>query len=126
MSFYSRLVNDKGDIRKVSTLEHVQHVSVKVGLGHLDTDEEHPDVVEGELAVVASKHVQLSLYNVGCVPTAGSGSVVTRCDLFPMILLDVEDVHIVHPVGPVVPTEVIDLGVDQAASGRHPCAGLRA
>ena len=109
MSLDSGLINDEGDVGKFSQLEHLQHISVQVRLRHLDSDVEHPDVVEGQLAVIAAKNVQLTFHYVGSVPTAWPRPEITRLHLLPMILLNVENMHIVHPVCAVVPPEVVNL-----------------
>lgn len=45
-------------------------------------------------------------------------------NLLPVVGLDVEYVHVVHPMDAVVPTEVDDLTIDQAAGGRDTSARL--
>ena len=97
---------------------------MQVGLRHLNANVQHPDVIERQLAVVSAEDVKLSLDDVGSVPTARSGPEVARLHLLPHVLLDVKHVNIVHPVGAVVPSEVVNLRVDEAAGGGDACARL--
>lgn len=115
MTFDSRLTNDEGDVGKFSCVQQRQHVAMEVGLRDLHTNVEHPDVIEGELAIVAAKDVELALHDVGCVTTARPGSEVAGLYLLPMALLDVVYVHVVHPVCAIVPAEVVDFRVYEAA-----------
>ena len=114
MSLDARLINDEGDVGKFTQLEHLQHVPVQVCLGHLHPNVKHPDVIKGELAIVPPKHVQLALDYVRGVAAAGPRAEVARLDLLPVILLDVEHVHVVHPVGAIVPPKVVNLRIHQA------------
>ena len=90
-----------------------------MGLGYLYADIKHPNVVEGQLAIVASEHVKLALYNIGCVTAARSRSVVTRLNFFPMILLDVKNMNVVHPMCAIVATKVVYFRVYEAARCRN-------
>ena len=65
--------------------------------------------METQLTVVSTEYVQLTFDYISCVTAARSGSIVTSLDLLPVILLDIKDVYIVHPVGSIVSTEVVDL-----------------
>lgn len=114
MSLDARLINDEGDVGKFTELEHLQHIPVQVGLGHLYPNVKHPDVIERQLAIIAPENVQLALDDVGCVAATGPGAEVTRLDLLPVVLLDVKHVHVVHPVGAIVPPKVVNLRVHQA------------
>ena len=90
-----------------------------MGLGYLYADIKHPNVVEGQLAIVASEHIKLALYNIGCVTAARSRSVVTRLNFFPMILLDVKNMNVVHPMRAIVATKVVYFRVYKAARCRN-------
>ena len=115
MSFDSRFVDYKGDVGELALLQHLQHVSMQVGLRDLYTDVQHPDVIERELAVVASEDIQLALDDISSVSTARPRSVITRLYLFPMILFDIKHMNIVHPVSAIVTSEIVYLRVNQAA-----------
>ena len=115
MSFDSRFVDYKGDVGELALLQHLQHVSMQVGLRHLHTDIQHPNVIEGELAVVASEDVQLALDDISSVSTARPRSVITRLYLLPMILFDIKHMHIVHPVSAIITSEIVYLRVNEAA-----------
>lgn len=108
MSLNSSFVYYECDIGELTCLQQIEHVAMQISLWHLDTDVKHPDVIEGQLAVVATKDVELALDNVGCVATARSWAIVTSLHLLPHVLVNVEHVHIVHPVGPIVPAKVIN------------------
>ena len=82
---------------------------MKICLWHLHTNVEHPDVVERQFAVVAAKHIQLALHNISGVAASRSGAIVTGLHLFPHVLVNIEYVHIIHPMGTIVPTKVIYL-----------------
>jgi hypothetical protein len=80
--------------------------------------------VEGELAVIATEDVQLSLHYVGSVSAAGPRLVITSLYLFPIVIFDVENMYIIHPMHTVIPSKVIDLGIDEAASCAYSNAWL--
>ena len=115
MSLDPRLVDYEGNIGEFAHLEHLQHVFVEVGLRHLNADVKHPDVVEGQLAIVATEYVKLPLDNVRCVPASRSRPVVTRLNFLPMILFDVKDMDVVHPMRAIVAAEVVNFRVHEAA-----------
>ena len=52
-----------------------------------------------------------------------SGFKFTGYYFFPVVAIYVENMDIVHPVNTVVPSEVDDLGVNEAASGGDSCTG---
>jgi len=111
MSLDAHLVDYKGDIGKFAGVKQVEHVTMEVCLGDLHADVEHPDVIERELTVVAAEDVELAFDDVGGVTTPGPGSVLARLHFFPVALLDVVNVHVVHPVSTVVATKVVYLRV---------------
>ena len=41
-----------------------------------------------------------------------------------MICLDVEHVHIIHPMDPIIPTKVVGLRVNQAPRSTHSSTGI--
>ena len=108
MTFDSCFVYDEGHIRKISRVEQGHHVSVQVRLRHLHSNVKHPDVVEGELTIVAAEDVELALHDVCCVSAARTRSVVAGLYFLPMTLLDIVHVDVVHPVCAIVPAEVVD------------------
>jgi hypothetical protein len=75
--------------------------------------------VEGKLAVITAEDVQLPLYYVGSVTAARPWLVVTGLYLFPVVLFDVENMNIIHPMHAIIPSKVVDLGIDEAASSAH-------
>ena len=87
-------------------------------LRHLDTNVKHPDIVEAELAVISTEHIELAFYNICRVAAARTRAVVASLHLFPVVGVDIEHMHVVHPVNPIVATKVIDLGVNEAPSCR--------
>ena len=110
------IANHKRHVRELAALEQGQHLSRKRRLWHLNSYVEHPHVVEAQLTVIASEHVQLPLDDIGRVAAARPWPVVAGRDLVPVICLYVEHVHIVHPVHTVVASEVINFAVHQTAS----------
>lgn len=124
VGLHFRVADDEGHVGEVFVLEHLQQVFWKLRLGHLDTYREHPDVVEAQFAVIAAEDVELTLHDVGCVPASGPRLKLARDYLLPVIVLNVKDVHVVHPVHAVVTTEIYDLGVNQASRRRHPSTWL--
>lgn len=46
-----------------------------------------------------------------------SGLEFTACNFLPMVVLDVEDMHIVHPVYSIVTTKIDYFRIDQASGG---------
>ena len=112
MSLNTLLINDEDYVGKIALLQQMEHVAVEVCLRDLNSDVQHPDVIEGEFTVVASEYIQLALDDISGVPAARPRSKVTRLYLLPIVLLNVKDVHIIHPVRPIISTEVVNLGVD--------------
>jgi hypothetical protein len=88
---------------------------VKICLGYLYSNVKHPDVVKRQFTVITAKDIELTLYNIGSVAASRSGSIVTGLDLFPHVLVNVEHVHIIHPVSTIVPAKIVNFRVDQAA-----------
>ena len=82
---------------------------MEVRLWHLDANVQHPDIVERQLAIVSTEHVQLALYYIGCVTTAWSRPVIACLHLFPLTMLNVEDMHVIHPVCAIIAAKVVDL-----------------
>ncbi len=82
---------------------------MKICLWHLNSNVEHPDIIERQFAVVAAEHIQLALHNISGVATSRSGAIVTGLHLFPHVLVDIEHMHIIHPMSAIVPTKVIYL-----------------
>lgn len=92
----------------------------------LDTYVEHPNVMEGEFAVVATEDVELALDYVGCVSASRAWFVLARLNLLPVICVNIENMDVVHPVHPVIPSEVVYFGVHEASSGAYSGAGFGA
>ena len=109
MAFNSRITDDKSYICKVSTFQQLKHVFVQAGLRHLNSNVKHPDVVEAQFTVISSENIKLAFHNIRCMTTSGSGTVITRLNLFPMIRINVKDMYIVHPMNTIVATEVVNL-----------------
>lgn len=109
MAFNSRITDDKSYICKVSTFQQLKHVFVQAGLRHLNSNVKHPDVVEAQFAVISSENIKLAFHNIRCMTTSGSGTVIARLNLFPMIRINVKDMYIVHPMNTIVATEVVNL-----------------
>ena len=124
MCFDSGVAEDEGHVRGCFALQHPQKIARELRLGHLHADRQHPDLVEGELTVVAAENVQLALDNVGRVPAAGARFELGCGHLFPVIGLDVENMDVVPPMHAVVTSEVDNLAVDEAAGGRDAGTGL--
>ena len=57
MSFNTRLINDKDYVRKFARLQQIEHVTMQVCLRNLNADIQHPDIIEGEFAVVSSEYI---------------------------------------------------------------------
>ena len=124
MSFNTRLINDKDYVRKFARLQQIEHVTMQVCLRNLNANIQHPYIIEGEFAVISSEYIQLPLDDISGVSAARSRPKVTRLHLLPIILLNVKYVHIIHPVCSIIPTEVVNLGVDEAACCRDSGARL--
>ena len=138
MGFDASVAQYESHVGEVFVVKHPKQVSRELRLGHLDADGQHPDVVKGQLAVVAAEDVQLSLDDVGCVSAAGPWFELGRGDLLPVVGVYVKHVHIVHPMDTVVAAEVDYFRVYQTPCGGdssrrlitgddrlHPCKGLR-
>ena len=80
---------------------------MEVRLWDLNTNVEHPNVMEAQFTVISSKHVELSLDDVCGMSTPWPWSIVTCLHFFPMIRFDVEHMNIVHPMSSVVAAEII-------------------
>ena len=107
MASDSMLTNHERHIRKLLALEQSEHLAWQRSLWYLHAYVKSPDIVKRELAVIPSKNVQLPLHYIGGVSTSWSRSVVSCLHLLPIIGLDVEHMHIVHPVHAIVPAEVV-------------------
>lgn len=94
------------DVCEVFVFENSEEILGQLRLRHLHANRQHPNVVEAELAVVAPEDVELPLDNVGSVPTARAGFEFSSDYLFPVVALNVENVHVVHPVHSIVASEV--------------------
>ena len=97
---------------------------MQVCLWDLNADVQHPNVIEGEFAVVPTEHIELALDDIGGVSAARPRPKVARLHFLPIVLLNVKDVHIIHPVCSIVPSEVVNLRVDEAAGRRDSGARL--
>jgi len=126
------------DIGEVFVFEHPQEVFGHLWLWHLNSDREHPDIVEGQFAVISSEDVELTFHDVCGVSASRSWFELTCRHFLPVVAFNIEDVDVVHPVNSVVSTEVDDLGVNQASCRRntgtrlitaysrfHPCQRFR-
>ena len=82
---------------------------MQVRLRYLNSNIQHPNVVKTELTVITAKDIELSFDNIGGVSAPWSWSVVTCLHLVPMVLLDVKHVHIIHPMGSIIPSKVVNL-----------------
>ena len=107
MTSNSVLTNHEGHIRKLLTLEQSKHLARQRCLWNLHTDVKSPYIMKRKFTIISSENVQLPLYYISGVSTSWPRSVVSRLHLLPIIGLDVEHVHIVHPVHAIVPAEVI-------------------
>lgn len=117
MRFHSGVAKDESHISEVFILQHPKQVSRELWLWHLNTDGQHPNIVERQLAIVSSEDVKLSFHDVGCMPATGS-RLELRCSHFlPVIRLNIKDVHIVHPMDTVVASKVDYLGVNETTGG---------
>ena len=75
----------------------------------LNPDIKHPNVMEREFAVVTTEYIKLTFYYVGCMATARSRSIVTSLNFFPMIRINIKNVHIVHPMDTVISSKIVNL-----------------
>lgn len=83
MTFDPCLVYYECYICELTRFQKAKHITVQIGLWHLDSNVQHPDVIKRKLAVIATEHIQLSLYYIGCVSAARSWSIVARLDFLP-------------------------------------------
>ena len=116
MTLYASVIDYKRDIWKLSRLQKREHILVQIGLRNLDSNIEHPNVMETQFTVITSEHIKLAFHYIRRVTAARSRSIVTSLYFLPVILLNIEDMHIIHPVRSIVPSKVIYLWVDQATS----------
>lgn len=117
--------NYEGHICELTRLKERLHVLGKRWLWNLHPDIKHPVVVKAQLTVVASKDIELALHNVGSVSATRSGSILTCGHSVPVVVFDIEHMHIIHPMNTVISTEVVNLGVDQTASSADARTWLR-
>lgn len=82
---------------------------MEVGLGHLHSNVEHPDIIEGQLAIVATEDVELSFYYIGSVAAARSWPILTCLHLLPVTLINIEYVHVIHPMCAIIASKVVNL-----------------
>mmetsp|Transcript_8596 Transcript_8596/g.7933 ORF Transcript_8596/g.7933 Transcript_8596/m.7933 type:complete len:226 (-) Transcript_8596:948-1625(-) len=109
-------------VRVQSRLQQTLQVERKLLLRHLDSYLQSPEVLETVLAVVASVHVEQPLHQGQRVPaprnriqmlqTLRLMLVAWDVDFFPPVGLDIERVHIIQPLQPIIPSKVINLVVD--------------
>ena len=122
MGFHFGISHNERDISEVAWIKHSQKVSWHLRLWHLDTDREHPNVVETEFTVVSPEDVELSLDDVCGVPAPRSRLELASSDFLPVVCLDVKHMDIIHPMHSIIPSEVDDFRVYKAACGRDSSA----
>ena len=109
MPLYSSFVYYKCNISKLPCLQQIKHVAMEICLWYLNPNVKHPDIIERQFAVVAAKHIQLAVHYISSVATPRSGAIVTGLHFFPHVLVNIEYVHIIHPMSTIVPSKVIYL-----------------
>ena len=115
MSFHLCVSHNKCHVGKIFRLKHPKEILGHLRLWHLNSDREHPYVVERQLTVISSENVELSLDNVSSMSATRSWLEFRGSDLLPIVAFDVKYMNIIHPVNAIVPSKVDDFGVDQAA-----------
>ena len=76
---------------------------------HLDSNREHPDVVEAQLAIVSTEDVELALDDISGVSASWPWLELASCYFLPVVALNVKHMDVIHPVDSVVSSEVDDL-----------------
>ena len=116
MSFDLGIPNNECDIGKVFVFKHPQEIFRHLRLRYLDTDGEHPNIIETEFTIVSTKNVKLSFDDISSVSASWSWLKLTCGYFLPVIALNVKHMDVIHPVYTIVSSEVDDFWVDQAPS----------
>ena len=119
VSLEADVSQNKSHIGKGAVFKHRNHVLHQGGLWHLHTNWELPNIIEGELAIIAPKDIELPFYYVCCMAASRTRLVPIGLDFVPSVTVDVEDVNIIHPLNAVIASKVVDLRVDQASCCRY-------
>jgi hypothetical protein len=85
----------------------------------LNSNREHPYIVETQLAVIASKNIELAFYNISGVSAPRPWLKLTCCYFLPVVAFDIEDMDVIHPVHAVISAKVYYLWVNKASSCRN-------
>ena len=109
MSFDLSIPNNEGNIGKVFVFKHPQKIFRHLWLRYLDTDGQHPNVIETKFAIVSTKNVKLSFHNISSVSTSWSWLKLTCGNFLPVVTLNIKHMDVIHPVNTVVSSEVNDL-----------------
>lgn len=108
MSLHFCISNHKSNVSKVFRLKHSQEVFWHLWFWYLNTDREHPDVVEAQFAVVSSEDVELTLDNVSSMSAPWSRLELRGNHLLPVVGVNVKDMDIIHPVHAIIASEIND------------------
>lgn len=83
MAFDAGVTNDEGYIGEVLRFKQGQHISMKKWLRDLNSNIQHPNVIETQFAVITSEDVQLTFNNVRSMSASWPWSVITSLDFLP-------------------------------------------
>ncbi len=122
MCFEFLLSKDERHVSKKSCFQHLAQVHLEGGVGNVHPDGEHLDIVKTILTIIATKDVQVSFDNIRGVAASWAGLDPVSGDLLPLVLTDFEDMHVVHPLHTIVPSEIIYLLSYKAPCGGYPRA----
>ena len=106
--------NHKGHISEVFILKHAQQILGHLWLRNLNSNGEHPNIIETEFTVVASKNVELAFHDIGCVSASWAWLELTCGHLLPVITFDIENMYVIHPMDAIIASKVYYLGVNKA------------
>lgn len=115
MSFNLRVTYDKCNVSKIFTIKHFQKIFWHLWFWDLDSNWKHPYIIETEFTIISSKNVQLSFHNIGSVSASWSWFKFTACNFFPVVIFNIKDVHIVHPMNSIISSEIDNFWINKAS-----------
>jgi len=124
MCFVFDITKNKSDVWKCTLIQHSLHIIHNRRLWDLNPYGEDPNIIKRQLTIIPTEDVELAFYNI-CGMSAARSWLVTIClYLAPSIAINIEYMHIVHPLHAVIPTEVIYFRINQAPGSGHACRGV--
>jgi len=124
MCFYFGVAHNKCYIRKMLILKHFKQIFWHLWLRNLYSDWKHPNIIETKFAIIASKNIELAFHDVCGMTTPWSRLKFASNHFLPVIILNVENMHIIHPMNSVVPSKINYFRVNEATCCWHSRARL--